>query len=700
VRAGLLAIVLLSAGPLHAVWQGQVDSPDGKLRAEIGLDDGGRPWYQLFREGAPIIQRSPLGLSLHNTQLTEELSVVAETPETPLSDAYTMRVGKQREIEYRANERTVTLRNDDGQGMVVRLRLSNDGLAYRYELLGESLDPRIVTSEESGAHFFPGTKAWLQPKAEAQSGWSRTNPSYEEDYHQEIDAGTPSPTAAGWVYPALFRYGDTWIVLSETGMDGHYCGSGLAQQSPDGLYRVQFPQPGEVTTDGKRLPEARLPFHSPWRLVLAGSLETIAESTLGTDLADPSLLPAIDFARPGISAWSWGVLKDDATVYPVQKEFVDYASEMSWPYVLVDADWDQKIGYDKLAELARYAAQRGVGLLVWFNSSGDWNETVYSPKSRLLTRADRRMEFARLQAMGIRGVKVDFFPGDGLSVVQYYRDILADAAEFDLMVNFHGATLPRGLERTFPNLMTMEAVKGFEFVTFTQESADQEATHAAMLPFTRNLFDPMDFTPMVLGDIPNIERRTSNGFELALSVLFTSGIQHLVTTPEQMEAVPEFVRDYLRRLPVEWDESRFLAGYPGRYVVFARRSGERWYVAGINAEAEPKGFELDLSVLPVGKGSLITDGEKPRELVLAEVSPPQGQGARQEITVAPSSGFVMVFSKAPGVAEEWLGYDAQESDVRDMSGTPRIQRFTWNEDGTPNFGTPASESMELAVPSR
>lgn len=658
-RAGLIAILLLSAAaplaaePSHDAWRTQLDSPDGRLRVEIGLNEEGSPWFVLSRGGEPVVRPSPLGIRLADTSFVDGLVVSAESPAEDVSDAYRMWAGKQTDVVYRARELAVTLLNADEHEVLIRLRLSNDGLGYRYEFLGESQDPRVVTAEESGIHLFPGTKAWLQPKAEARSGWSSTNPSYEEEYLREIDVGTPSPTANGWVYPALFRHGDTWIALSETGMDGNYCGTSLAQDSPDGLYRVQFPQESEVTTNGKRLPEARLPFHSPWRLILAGDLKTIVESTLGTDLADPTELHDTDFLQPGIAAWSWGLLKDPATVYPVQKEFIDYASDMSWPYVLVDADWDQKIGYEKLGELARYAAERGVGLLAWYNSSGDWNETVYTPKSRLLTRADRRAEFARLQKMGIRGVKVDFFPGDGLSVVRYARDILADAADFELLVNFHGAVLPRGLQRTFPNLMTVEAVKGLEFITFTQDFADRAAAHAAMLPFTRNLFDPMDFTPMVLGDIPNIERRTSNGFELALPVLYTSGIQHLVTTPEQMKEVPEFVRDYLRRLPVQWEETRFVAGFPGKYVVLARRAGDRWYVAGISAESEPTTLDLDLSFIPsagsagvlpadLGPGRLLTDGDGPRDVQVREV-----QAGRQKFTLGPSRGFVIVFDAAP-----------------------------------------------------
>ena len=279
-----------------------------------------------------------------------------------------------------------------------------------------------------------------------------------------------------------------------------------------------------------------------------------------------------------------------------------------------------------------------MGLLLWYNSSGAWNQTVYSPKSRLLTGADRRAEFARLRSIGIRGVKVDFLPGDGASVMQYYRDILQDAAEFELMVNFHGATLPRGLQRTFPNLLTAEAVKGLEFITFEQANADREATHVAMLPFTRNLFDPMDFTPLVLGDIPNIERKTSNGFQLALPVLLLSGLQHLVTTPEQMQQVPEYAQDYLRRLPGQWDESRFLDGYPGKFVVIARRAGARWYVAGINGSQESMRLELDLSFIPAGQGMLIRDGEQPRELQRHVI-----EAGRQQLDLPAASGFVMLF---------------------------------------------------------
>jgi hypothetical protein len=630
-----LAVIMLT--PLGAAAEWTLTSPDTQIQAVLDLDEQGRPGFMLLREGVPVLGRSPLGVQFEHTDFRWQLTAAGKPRLSNVSDSYRLWTGKQKQVNYNAREMSLTLENTDGHAMAIVMRLSNDGLAYRYEFPGKSEEVYRVVEEASGFQFLPGTRAWLQPKANARTGWSQTNPSYEEDYLQDIPAGTPSPTLSGWVYPALFRKGNTWILVSETGMDGRYAATNLAQQSKDGLYRVRFPQPPEVTKEGGLLPESTLPFNSPWRLMVVGSLSTIVESTLGTDLAEPSGRDNWGFVEPGISAWSWAILKDDFTVYPVQKDFVDYAAYMNWPYVLVDADWDQKIGHKKIGELAAYAAGKGVTLLLWYNSSGDWNETVYSPKSRLLTRESRRAEFKRLQAMGIGGVKVDFFAGDGRSVIRYYLDILEDAADFGLVVNTHGSTLPRGMHRTYPNYLTSEAVKGFEFLTFDQANTDKEAAQSAMVPFTRNVFDPMDFTPMVLGEIPERERRTSNGFQLALPVLFTSGIQHLVTTPDQMQPMPGFVKDYLRELPAQWDETRFIDGFPGKFAVIARRAGNRWYLAGINSSPELLMFDFDLGFTGASAGQLITDGPDWRQPAIREF--PINEA---EVRLSHGTGFVMI----------------------------------------------------------
>lgn len=634
----LLFIALLFA-PCAAETGWNLSSPDGRLQATVELDEHGSPQFWLERDGEALIRPSPMGLTFEHMRLDRALVSDSPAQTASISDSYRLWTGKRRIFEYSAKELRLPLKNGDGHLLTIAMRLSNDGLAYRYEIPGPSEKTYRVKGESSGVHFLPGTRAWLQPKANAQTGWSNTNPSYEEDYLQDIPVGTPSPTESGWVYPALFRHGDTWMLVSETGMDGRYAATNLAQSSEDGLYRLRFPQAAEVTTGGKLMPESTLPFHTPWRLLVAGDLKTIVESTLGTDLAAPSKRSDWSFVKPGISAWSWGVLKDDFTIYPVQKEFIDYAAEMNWPYVLVDADWDQKIGYEKVTELAKYAAGKGVSLLLWYNSSGDWNETLYSPKSKLLTRDSRRAEFKRLQEMGIKGVKVDFFAGDGVSVIRYYLDILEDAADFGLLVNTHGSTLPRGMHRTYPNYLTSEAIKGFEFLTFEQENMDREATHSAMVPFTRNVFDPMDFTPMVLGDVPDRERKTSNGFQLALPVLFTSGIQHLVTTPEQMKPVPEFIKDYLRELPAQWDDVQFIDGFPGKFIVIARRAGDRWYVAGINAEAGTRDLKLDLGFTGASTGRLITDGSDWRQPATTVINTDEAR-----VTLPHGTGFVMILN--------------------------------------------------------
>jgi alpha-glucosidase len=517
-------------------------------------------------------------------------------------------------------------------------RVSNDGVAFRYEVKGAKPARKQFLSEATSFSFAPGAKAWLQPMQVAKTGWMNTNPAYEEHYQREIAVGTAAPTAAGWVFPALFRTGDTWVALTEASMDGSFHASRLAAESPNGRYKLGTPAAAEVFTDGALLAAAQGELVTPWRVIALGSLRTIVESTLGTDLAAPAT--AFDAARvkPGHASWSWGLLKDDGTVFDVQKKFVDHAADMHWDYTLVDADWDRKIGDMKMRELVAYGATKNVGILVWYNSSGAWNKTEYSPKGALLTREARVREFARLRDMGIKGVKIDFFAGDGKSMIAYYLDILDDAARAGLLVNFHGATLPRGWSRTWPNLMTAEAVRGFEFTTFFQADQDAVARHAAMLPFTRNLFDPMDFTPMAFTGIPNIERKTRNGFELAESVLFLSGIQHFAETPEGMATVPAYVKGFLQALPRSWDETRFVDGYPGRHVVIARRSGKAWYLAGLNADDGDKPLELDLSFMGKRSGVLIADGEGEGEFSQSAI-----QGGKHRISIKAHGGFVAVF---------------------------------------------------------
>lgn len=622
-----------------------VASPNGRLKVDFSLDADGRPRYAVRLDGRAALLDSRLGLIRDDADFSKGLRLSSESRIEAVRDRYEMLTAKRRVNLYRANRRVFRLATAAGQVLEIIFQVSDDGVAFRYRFPGVGGEVRRLTEEVSSFHFPSGTRAWLQPMSVAKSGWEKVNPAYEEFYEKGIPAGTPSTLGAGWVFPALFRSGDTWLLLSETGLGRNYCGTRLRHESPDGEYRIGFPDARETVRGGAVNPESQLPWLTPWRVMVVGTLKTVAESTLGIDLADRPQRAMGLRPEPGKAAWSWPLLGDGQTKYEVQRRFIDYAAEMGWRYCLIDGYWDTQIGYERVKELIDYARGKGVRILLWYNSAGDWNTAPQTPRNLMLTRESRRREFERLKALGVAGLKVDFFGGDGQSVVNYYLDILEDAAPYGFLLNFHGATLPRGWQRTYPHLMTMEAVKGLEFATFTQKDADEEPSHAATLPFTRNVFDPMDFTPVVLDRFPRTARRTTSAFELALSVLFTSGIQHYAEIPEGMAKAPTYVREFLKSVPAVWDDTRFLDGHPGTFAVLARRGGGRWYVAGINGEDVEKNLTLDLRELRTrGPGALIADGPG-GNLSFRQETVRVGPDMKLAVMLPPRGGFVLTFDR-------------------------------------------------------
>ncbi|SHK73846.1 Glycosyl-hydrolase 97 C-terminal, oligomerisation [Reichenbachiella agariperforans] len=621
----------------------QVSSPDGTLVLTVALSETGNASYSVTKDGTAVLETSQLGVRRQDGEFTAGLKLTASSESKSIKDSYTLKVGKRRDNQYLANQKVFTFANAQDQIMEVIFQLSDDGVAFRYHFLGETGEQKFITDELTTFNLPNDARAWLQPCADAKTGWAQCNPSYEENYLMDISVNQASPTKAGWVYPALFKTGDNWVIISEAGLDKNYCATRLEPKSPEGEYKVGFPQDAEQIFDGELYPESTLPWYSPWRVLAIGSLKTVTESTLGTDVATPAIAGDFSWVEPGRASWSWVLLKDDMTNYPVSKQFIDYASDMGWEYCLIDALWDTQIGYEKIQELVDYAATKDVGLLLWYNSAGNWNETFQTPKDMMLTPESRMAEFKRIKEMGVKGVKIDFFGGDGQSVIEYYHEILTDAAEAGIMVNFHGCTLPRGWQRTYPNLVSMESIKGMEFITFDQKDADVAVPHCAMLPFTRNVFDPMDFTPVAFSEIPNIKRLSSNGFELALSVLFVSGVQHYAETAEGMQAVPEFVREAMRAVPVKWDETVFVDGFPGKQVVMARRSGKNWFIAGINGETEEKALTLDLSFVKGLQGTMINDGMTNRDLVQDQIT--VAEDGQLPIILKPNGGFLIQLSE-------------------------------------------------------
>lgn len=608
---------------------------DKTLKVEFNLTSKKTPSYKVFYKNKLVINTSELGIVREDANFYSDMKIVKVSEAKAITSNYSMLQGKRKNIHYAANEYTVSMQNSTGEAMEIIFQLSHDGIALRYHFPKTSNDIIKITEEKTTYNFDAAAKAWLQPMSKAKTGWKETNPSYEEHYAMGVPVNTKPAIGEGWVYPALFNANEAWVLITETGLQDNYCGSRLVYNDDSKALQVTFPQKEEIFPNGALNPESKLPWFTPWRIITIGSLKTITESTLGTDLADPAIPMNTSFIKSGLSSWSWVLLKDDSVNFETTLQFIEYASNMKWPYCLIDADWDTRIGDAKMKELVAHADAKNVKLLVWYNSSGSWNSTEYHPKGKLLTHADRDKEFSKLKEMGIAGIKVDFFGGDGQSMIAYYHAMLKDAAAHQLMINFHGATLPRGWQRTYPNLLTTEAIKGEEYITFTQETADLQPSHCAMLPFARNAFDPMDFTPMVLDSIPNIKRKTTPAFELALPVLFLSGIQHIAETPVGMAKMPKYVVNYLKEIPTNWDDSKFIDGYPGKYIVMARKKDNIWHIVGINGENKAKEIELDLSFVTNESGYVIIENEKGFQQF------PVSKNKKLKIAMKPDGGFVM-----------------------------------------------------------
>lgn len=647
----------------------EIKSPNEQTSVSIELKQGFLS-YAVSHGKKTVLKPSALGLLTDHGNFFKDLHTLEVGDVNFVSETYDMLNSKQSRISYAATCQTVTVQNADGKKLSILFHVADNGVAYRYSLAGKCADTWKIEQEMSAFNLPEGTRAWIQPMPEAQTGWSHSQPSYEEHYLlgkpvEELDVFLKKHDVevehaqnlvnvypyVGWVFPALFQTetDGTWILLSETAVDRNYCASRLVQEDAGNTFSIGFPMDAEKVFAGPVKPESSLPWLTPWRLIVVGnSLKDIVESTIGTDLAKPAIFTETEWIKPGKASWSWVVLKDDSMQYDVQKRFIEYAAKMGWEYTLIDADWDWKLGYDKVQELVDYGKELGVGLLLWYNSSGSWNTTIYTPKSKLLTPEDREEEFKRISEMGIKGVKVDFFPGDGQSVMAYYDDLFRAAAKHKLMINTHGTTLPRGWHRTYPNLLTMESVRGMEFITFTQDNADRGPSHMAILPFTRNVFDPMDFTPMVFSDLPGIQKRTLKGFELALPVVFQSGIQHLGETDTGMANEPTFIHDLLRKLPTVWDETQFIDGFPGEYAILARRTGSDWYVGGINAKPTTMSLTIQLPRFdPKGDCIIYTGDPEKDELVMHTLNP--DSDGKVVIPVKAFGGFVITFA---GIAPE------------------------------------------------
>ena len=601
----LTALLLLTAFAYAS--GGRVNSPNGNLTVIVTLEQG-LPLYSITYNSRVFLERSPLGLVTNVGDFSQGLTMGDTVTHSTIDETYELRTIKQSQMHYVANEGVFTFLRDTLPAFDLIIRVSNNDIAFRYRVHPQGERRVCVVEQEKTGFVLPaGTTTFLSPQMHAMTGWSRTGPSYETPYTADAPMGQ-NGWGEGYIFPALFRVNTQgWVLISETGVDSRYCASRLIGH-PNGLYTIGFPQLGENNGMGTSAPGIALPGYTPWRTITVGeTLKPIVETTIPWDVVKPlyEASKEYEFTR---GSWSWIVKMDANTTFPVQKEYIDFSAAMGWETVLVDALWDTQIGRERIEELAAYAKSKGIYLYLWYNTNGYWNDAPQGPRGFMDRLALRRTEMAWMQSIGIKGIKVDFFGGDKQVTMQLYEDILYDANNHGLLVIFHGCTLPRGWERMFPNFATSEAVLASEMLHFSQERCNTEAAQAAMHPFIRNTVASMDFGGTVLNEFwnanntPNMgtKRLTSDVFQLATAVLFQSPVQHFAMAPNNLTDAPAWAIDFMRNVPVIWDETRYIAGYPGRYVVLARRTGSRWYIAAINAQSETLRLRVKLPMIPAG----------------------------------------------------------------------------------------------------
>ncbi len=644
-RLKLLVWLFALSGPL-AAQSVSVNGPDGKLQLTVSCPSAnGEVSYAVTYNGKQMLESSPLGMETNVGDFYRGLQL-KEHKVTALDTVYEQSRIKASRIHYRANELLCSFVNGEGKNVQITFRISNNDVAFRYTLPREQGKGSVtVNSERTGFRFPSQTTTFLCPQSDAMIGWKRTKPSYEEEYKADAPMNERSGYGHGYTFPCLFKVGDDgWVLLSETGVDSRYCGSRLSDWN-NGVYRIAFPMPEENNGNGTVSPAFALPGSTPWRTVTVGeTLKPIVETTVPWDVVEPRYTTTHDY-KPGRGTWSWILWQDGSINYDDQVRYVDLAAAMGYEYVLIDNWWDNNIGRDRMEQFVKYARSKGVEVFLWYSSSGYWNDIEQSPVNRMDNSIARKQEMRWLQSLGVKGIKVDFFGGDKQETLRLYEEILSDADDHGLMVIFHGCTLPRGWERMYPNYVGSEAVLASENLVFSQHFCDNEAFNATLHPFIRNAVGCMEFGGVFLNKRLNRSndggtiRRTTDIFQLATAVLFQNPIQNFALAPNNLTDAPQICLDFMKQVATTWDETRFIDGYPGRYIVLARRHGNTWYIAAANATAEPLKLKLDLPMLAGQEVSLYSDDKKMQpQLKLQKI---KTDGSLQ-LTVQPQGGAVIV----------------------------------------------------------
>ena len=623
-----------------------VKGPDEKLQLAVFVQNETKPCYSVSYNGKTMLEKSPLGMNTNIGDFTKNLKLTGHSVDK-IDTVYQQTRIKVSNVHYRANELTCHLENEQGQKLGVIFRVSDNDVAFRYTLPHQGGKASVTVKEEQTGFRFPEqTTTFLCPQSDAMIGWKRTKPSYEEEYKADAPMSDRSQYGHGYTFPCLFRIGnDGWVLVSETGVDSRYCGSRLSDVSEGNLYTVAFPMAEENNGNGTVAPAFALPGATPWRTITVGDhLKPIVETTVPWDVVSPLYETKHDY-RFGRGTWSWILWQDGSINYDDQVRYIDFASAMGYEYALIDNWWDTRIGHQRMKSLVEYARDKGVELFLWYSSSGYWNDIEQGPVNRMDNAIIRKREMKWLQSLGVKGIKVDFFGGDKQETMRLYEDILSDADDHGLMVIFHGCTLPRGWERMYPNYVGSEAVLASENMVFNQHFCDEEAFNTCLHPFIRNTVGSMEFGGCFLNKRLNrnydggTTRRTTDVFQLATTVLLQNPVQNFALAPNNLKDVPAVCMDFMKRVPTTWDETRFVDGYPGKYVVLARRQGDTWYLAAVNAGKEPLKLKLDLEMFAGKTVALYKDDKKGEpELTSLKVK----ENGKVQLEIRPQGGILCI----------------------------------------------------------
>ena len=607
----------------------RIMDPDGMTTVYVGATDG-VAWYSVDHGNSLSLPASRLGLKTNAFDYSELTMTSFENDEIVID--YTMDRTKTGKVNHRASTGTVTFANPKGEKIMVEFVVSRNDVAFRYLIPKEGETGSVRVMEELTEFNFMENgeetlvRSYLTPQSDAMIGWKRTKPSYEEYYAIAKPLSEKSQYGHGYTFPCLFKVDDDgWVLISETGVDGRYCGSRLSDSrlinkdtadtedaSDDELYysyKIEYPMAEENNGNGSVEPGIALPGATPWRTITLGEdLAPIVETTVAWDVVDPRYETENDY-RYGKGTWSWIVWQDASINYEDQLKYVDLAAAMNFQYVLVDNWWDTNIGKEKIEDLVEYARGKGVDVFLWYSSSGWWNDIEQGPVHIMSDPIARKKEMRWMKSLGVKGIKVDFFGGDKQETMRHYEAILSDADDNGLMVIFHGCTLPRGWEKMYPNYVGSEAVRASENLVFSQYECNQEAQAACLHPFIRNTVGSMEFGGCFMNERLSknnergTERKTTDVFQIATCVLFQNPIQNFALAPNNLEDAPVACLDFLREVPTTWDETRFIDGLPGEYVALARRSGNTWYVAAINAGAQARDYNVWEMIEEIKDGS-------------------------------------------------------------------------------------------------